>query len=181
MYDIRKMQEQALFNAVKAAGGAQVAETVVYGGGDNCEDDAAWVGASMGRLESRFGADEVKRIRMKCQCGYGMGEKLALVKGLMAAASSLEEFAGQPEARAAGLYCEAGELYLEFRFCPCPMLARVDALDSYAWCQCSAGYSKALFEEAFGCEVDVRLLRSIKAGDSVCLMKIVPEAPVFGT
>ncbi|MFZ5940087.1 MAG: DUF6144 family protein, partial [Bacteroidota bacterium] len=40
------------------------------------------------------------------------------------------------------------------------------------------GYSKVLFEKAFGCEVEVELLRSVKAGDDQCLMKIVPLGEV---
>jgi len=31
-----------------------------------------------------------------------------------------------------------------------------------------------IFEKAFGCEVDVELLKSIKMGDDICLMKIIP-------
>jgi predicted hydrocarbon binding protein len=104
-----------------------------------------------------------------------MDEKLALLKELMASSSSLEEFASQDKARAAGLSCIDGELYLQFPFCPCPMLAEVSKLDSDTWCQCTTGYSKVLFEKAFGCEVDVVLLKSIKMGDDICLQKIIPH------
>jgi hypothetical protein len=31
-----------------------------------------------------------------------------------------------------------------------------------------------LFEKAFGCEVGVDLMKSIKMGDDICLMKIIP-------
>ena len=92
----------------------------------------------------------------------------------MASSSNLEEFAKQDKAKAAGLSYQDGELYLQFPFCPCPMLAEVDKLETNTWCQCTTGYSKVLFEKAFGCEVDVELLKSIKMGDDICLMKIVP-------
>jgi len=80
----------------------------------------------------------------------------------------------------AGLFCEDGMLicnlhsssYLQFTFCPCPMLAEVDRLYTNTWCQCTTGYSKVLFEKAFGCEVDVELLKSIKLGDDICLMTV---------
>lgn len=110
---------------------------------------------------------------MGCQCGYGMDDKLALLQELIAASSNLEEFANHDKAKAAGLSVLNGELYLQFTFCPCPMLAEVEKLESAAWCQCTTGYSKVLFEKAFGCEVDVELLKSIKMGDSVCLQKII--------
>ena len=60
-----------------------------------------------------------------------------------------------------------------------PMLAGVDKLDTYTWCQCTTGYSKVLFEQAFGCEVDVELLKSIKVGDERCLMKIIPLGRIW--
>lgn len=54
------------------------------------------------------------------------------------------------------------------------MRADVDKLDTDTWCQCTTGYSKVLFEKAFGCEVVVELLKSIKMRDNICLMKITP-------
>lgn len=120
-------------------------------------------------LENNFDKSSVKQIRMNCQCGYAMDEKLALVNELLESSSNLEEFANQEKAKAAGLSCKDGELYLQFAFCPCPMLADMDRLDTDTWCQCTTGYSKVLFEKAFGCEVDVELLKSVKMGDDICL------------
>jgi hypothetical protein len=107
-----------------------------------------------------------------------MDEKLALVKELMAMSSNMEEFGNHEKSRAAGLSYSNGELFLMFPFCPCPMLAKVERLESKTWCQCTTGYSKVLFEKAFGCEVDVELLKSVKAGDDCCLMKITPLGAV---
>ena len=177
MLEIRTMQEQALFCAVAAEDGEQTAAAVVSAAGAP-EDNAAWVVGSMQRLEDQFDEAAVKRIRMRCQCGYGMDEKLVLLKELMANASSLAEFANQEKAHSAGLYYKDGGLYLQFFFCPCPMLAQVERLKSRAWCECTTGYSKALFERAFGCEADVELIKSIKAGDEICLMKIIPKGTV---
>lgn len=178
---IRKVHEQALFNAVKTASNVEAATTVVYGdpAAASPEDNATWVQAAMQRLEARFDPPTVRQIRMNCQCGYGMDEKLALVKELTKTATSMEEFANQDKARTAGLSCIAGDLYLEFPFCPCPILADVAKLDTLAWCQCTTGYSKVLFEQAFGCDVAVELLKSIKRGDEVCLMKIIPADSVW--
>ncbi len=181
MFDVRKIQEQALFGAVATASDEETAAMVVYGedGMGAPEANSAWVKSAMRRLENRFDRPSIKQIRMHCQCGYGMDEKLALLKSLMESSSSLEEFAGQDSAKAAGLYCQDGELYLRFPFCPCPMLAEVDRLETDAWCQCTTGYSKVLFEKAFACEVDVELLKSIKMGDDICLMKITPNGPIW--
>jgi hypothetical protein len=191
MFDIRKIQEQVIYQVVKAHSDEETALDIVYGGarsngasggktasGGGPEDNPTWVKNTMKRLNGHFDPSTVKKIRMNCQCGYGMEEKLALLKELMAGASNLDEFANNPKAEAAGLSYQDDCLYLQFPFCPCPMLAGIDRLDDYSWCQCTTSYSKVLFEKAFGCEVEVELLKSVKVGDELCLMKIVPLQPV---
>ena len=176
MFDIRKLQEEVIYEAVRTRSNTETAGKII-GGPDGLaknENNADWVKSTMRRLENQFDQETTKQIRMNCQCGYEMDEKLALLKKLKAEASNIEEFANSDMARAAGLFCEDGILYLQFFFCPCPMLADVDKLETKTWCQCTTGYSKVLFEKAFGCEVAVDLLKSIKAGDDSCLMKIVP-------
>lgn len=181
MFDIRKIQEQVIFGAIKAASNDETATKIVYGEHElsSAEDNATWVKSTMNRLENHFDRSAVKQIRMNCQCGYGMDEKLAFVKELLESSSNLEEFANQDKAKAAGLSYTNGGLYLQFPFCPCPMLADVDQLDTDTWCQCTTGYSKVLFEQAFGCEVDVELLKSVKMGDNICLMKIIPRDSIW--
>ncbi|WP_294151882.1 DUF6144 family protein [uncultured Clostridium sp.] len=179
MFDIRKIQERVIYESVKAESNEEIAGEVVYGKerSENTEKDAEWVKSAIHRLESRFEPAAIKKIRMNCQCGYGMEEKLALVKELKSTASNIEEFTGSEKARAAGLFSKDGELFLQFSFCPCPMMADVEKLETNTWCQCTTGYSKVLFERAFACRADVELLKSIKMGDEVCLMKIVLYEP----
>jgi len=181
MFDIRKIQEQAIYEAVKNESSEETATKIVFGENQNLalEDDPTWVKNTMQRLENQFSSDSVKTIRMNCQCGYAMDEKLNLVRELMASASSIDEFANNDCAKAAGLSSVNGELFLQFPFCPCPMLAQVDKLETNTWCQCTTGYSKVLFEKAFGCQVAVELLKSIKMGDEICLMKIIPKNLVW--
>ena len=171
MFDIRKIQEQVIYHAVKAESNEETAIKIVTG---VKEDNPTWVKNTMKRLEDHFDKSTVKKIRMNCQCGYGMEDKLALLKELVDISNSLEEFAGHDKAKEAGLSFHNGELYLQFEFCPCPMLAEVDKLETNTWCHCTTGYSKVIFEKAFGCEVDVELLKSVKMGDDICLMKIIP-------
>lgn len=171
MFDIRKIQEQVIFTAVKNESNGETANQIT---GNQQEDNPTWVQNTMKRLDEAFDASTVKKIRMNCQCGYAMDEKLALVKEVMAITTGLEEFGNHEKAKAAGLSFSNGTLFLMFPFCPCPMLADVEKLETKTWCQCTTGYSKVLFEKAFGCEVDVELLKSVKAGDDICLMKIIP-------
>jgi len=181
MFDIRKIQEQVLYGAVKNESNDETAKKVVFG--DDLrpcpEDNPTWVKNSMRRLEENFDTTTVKNIRMNCQCGYAMEEKLKLVQEVKETSSSLEEFGTHPRALAAGLSYSEGAINLMFPFCPCPIMAEVDKLDSMTWCQCTTGYSKVLFEKAFGCEVNVELLKSIKAGDDICLMRIIPQGRIW--
>jgi len=181
MFDIRKIQEQVLYGAVKNESNEETATKVVFGDDlkPSPEDNPTWVKNSMSRLEEHFDTATIKKIRQNCQCGYAMEEKLQLVQEVKEASSSLEEFGNHPKALAAGLSYSDGAINLMFPFCPCPMVAEVDKLDSNTWCQCTTGYSKVLFEKAFGCEVDVELLRSIRAGDDICLMRIIPQGTVW--
>lgn len=181
MFDIRKIQEQVIYGAVKSASNDETAKEVVYGKEElaGTEDNPTWVKSTMKRLENHFDQSTVKQIRKQCQCGYAMDEKLELVKELVELSSNMEEFGNLEKAQSAGLSCVNGELYLQFPFCPCPMLADVDQLDTDTWCQCTTGYSKVLFEKAFACEVDVELLKSIKMGDEICLMKIIPQGDIW--
>ncbi|EPY2304560.1 DUF6144 family protein [Clostridium sporogenes] len=181
MFDIREIQEQVIYEAVKNESNEDIAREVVYGKKENgkSEDNAIWVNSTMKRLESKFYKTTTKKIRMKCQCGYGMDKKLELVKELIELSSSLEELGNLQKAKDAGLFYENGDLYLQFNFCPCPMLADVDRLDSDVWCQCTTGYSKVLFEKAFQCKVNVELLRSIKMGNERCLMKIIQQGVIW--
>lgn len=180
MFDIRKIQEQTIYKAVKNESNDETAGEIVHGEPQSiAENDAAWVKNTMQRLEKRFDSKTIKSIRMNCQCGYAMDEKLKLVQRLLEGANSLEDFANTDRAKAAGLSSVDGKLYLQFAFCPCPMLAQVDKLETATWCQCTTGYSKVLFEKAFGCTVDVELLKSIKMGDECCLMKILPKANIW--
>lgn len=181
MFDIRKIQEDTIYKAVKAESNAATANNIVYGKErpKNTESNPNWVKSTMHRLENQFDRNTVKKIRMNCQCGYGMDEKLALLKELLSDATSIEEFANSQKAKEAGLFCKDGGLFLQFDFCPCPMLVEVDQLETDTWCQCTTGYSKVLFEKAFACNADVELLKSIKMGDDICLMKIVLHDPMW--
>lgn len=181
MFDVRKVQEQLIYGVVKSASNDETAKKIVYGEDElaKTEDNPTWVKSTMKRLESYFDNKTVKQIRMHCQCGYGMDEKLELVKELVESSSNMEELGNLEKAKAAGMYCEDGELYLQFSFCPCPMLVGVDRLETNTWCQCTTGYSKVIFEKAFACKVDVELLKSIKMGDEKCLMKIIPQGTIW--
>jgi len=59
------------------------------------------------------------------------------------------------------------------------MLADVDELETKTWCQCATECNKVLFEKVFGCPVYVKLLKSTKSGNDICLMKIIPRGRIW--
>ena len=83
MFDIRKIQEQAIWEAVKRKSSEETAEEIVYGtdGTAADQDPAAWVNGTMHRLEAKFSTADVKQIRMSCQCGRkaGAGKRIGCI------------------------------------------------------------------------------------------------------
>ena len=69
MFNIREIQENVIYEAIKAESNESIAGEVVYGreGAAQTETNPDWV-----RLESKFDYHTVKKIRMNCQCSYGM-------------------------------------------------------------------------------------------------------------
>ena len=64
MFDIRKIQEQVIFEAVKNASDDEIAEQIVFGNENraNSEDNPTWVKNTMGRLESQFDENTIIQI-----------------------------------------------------------------------------------------------------------------------
>ena len=172
MFDIRKIQEKIIFNVVEEFSNKKLAEKIVYSDNEIEETDNEWVQSTMSKLERYFDDTLIEKIRMKCQCGYGIDEKIELLNTIIKSSSNIREFAVNNLAKKAGLYLENDELFLKFDSCPCPMLKDVEKLETNTWCKCTQGYTKTLFEKAFKCKVDVELIKSIKMSDCVCLQKI---------
>jgi hypothetical protein len=145
MFDIRAIQEQVLYENVRAASNEQTASKVVYGAPtDTAVSDAEWVASSMQKLEHAFDKPAVEQIRMRCQCGYGMEERLTLIKELIAASSSLEEFETRKSARGGNVLSRRRAVSAVLLL-PLPHARHCRRLESDTWCQCTRGYTKVLF------------------------------------
>ena len=74
MFNIREIQENVIYEAIKAESNESIAGEVLYGreGAAQTETNPDWVRSAMQRLESKFDYHTVKKIRMNCQCSYGM-------------------------------------------------------------------------------------------------------------
>lgn len=168
-----------LYTAIAKHGAPQLATEIAFGADLPLEpsvaEKSAWVRHVIAMLEKHFDESAIKAIRMDCRCDHGMAERMQWVGRLYRECGDIETFAAREQAREAGLSVRDGVLHLQFPFCPCPMLEGVERLASKTWCQCTCGYSRDLFEHVLGCKVEVELLKSVKLGDDVCLMSIVPK------
>jgi len=72
------------------------------------------------------------------------------------------------------LHKEGDGIYLVYPKCYCSMVSKIPAGElAGAYCNCSRGWAKALFEGSLKKPVGVKLLKSIKCGDKECRFKIV--------
>jgi len=70
------------------------------------------------------------------------------------------------------LYKENDTIYLIYDECGCGMVKEGGVTNPFL-CNCTRGYTKAIFERLFDRTVDVNLKKSILRGDSKCEQEIV--------
>ena len=140
-------------------------------------EKAAWVRHVTAELEKRFPKDAVRSIMMACHCkdACRLEEMKTWLGGLYKESASLDDFVDRVNRHDAGWFIRDGAVYTKFLWCECHMLTEVESLPSQTWCHCTEGYTKALFEHVFGCEVESELLQTIKTGHDFCLVKITPK------
>ncbi len=72
------------------------------------------------------------------------------------------------------LHRQGDGVYIVYPRCYCSMVHKIPAGKLLAaYCNCSRGWAKALFEGALKKPVEVRLLKSIKRGDKECRFKVI--------
>lgn len=138
------------------------------------QDEARWVKSVTTALEEEFDEKTIIQIRKACYCTQAskLEETKIWIGEIYKNSKDMPDFVDKMNAKGAGWRLEGEVLYTIFTYCGCPLLEAVESLPSKTWCYCTAGYSKALFEHIFGYEINVKLVKSIKTGDDVCVMKI---------
>lgn len=124
-------------------------------------------------LESDLDEDTIQKVRMGCACGPEMG-KIKRLQKLYHSASSLDDFAQAATGLNEGyaIEYEQDSLVLVYPQCYCSCVKRVDKALSRAWCYCTLGYTRQMFEHVLGREVKVELLESVKTGGSCCRIRV---------
>lgn len=124
-------------------------------------------------LTEQFDTDTVKKIRMACCCQPPNGE-IERVRRLYECSADLTDFAARYNAvhTNQSVWVENGVLFYCYPRCYCSTIKYSDKPVPIEWCYCTLGYTKTLFERAFGCPVEVELLETVKTGGSRCVMSV---------
>lgn len=158
------------------AAGERFAEEHPLGKSADISKRSAWAKALCGYLNDRYDEKTVKAIRMDCACGpYAINGKL---KALYEKSDGPADFVKKVNELDPGFSLEydGTSYYVVYPQCYCSCVKRTDGQLPKAWCYCTLGYSRRMFETILGKETEGELLSSIKAGDTVCRIRITVQA-----
>ena len=158
------------------AAGERFAEEHPLGKSADISKRSAWAKALCGYLNDRYDEETVKAIRMDCACGpYAINGKL---KALYEKSDGPADFVKKVNELDPGFSLEydGTSYYIVYPQCYCSCVKRIDGQLPKAWCYCTLGYSRRMFETILGKETEGELLSSIKAGDTVCRIRITVQA-----
>ncbi len=133
-----------------------------------------WAKEVCAYLEAKYTPEQIKTLRMSCSCHAGDKEK-AHTKRMYDEARSLDEFCETYNAAYSPLHPiwhEGEALFFSYPTCYCSCVKHINEPVSRAWCLCTLGYAKDLFDDVLGCDTEVELIESVKTGGSRCVMKI---------
>jgi hypothetical protein len=132
-------------------------------------EKAAWLSQAFQKLSGMVDADTRTQILQNSSCNCDIHVQKARIAAEKS--ENMDEFLDRWiwESPIFGdMYRDGETLYVTHPRCVCEWARVADQSISPAFCQCSVGYVKRLFEGALGREVDVDLVKSIAQGDEEC-------------
>ena len=129
-----------------------------------------WIVAAVASLETQLSKEET--IVILEECGRACARKGAVKMAVECAGdldkllAGLRGWVGESNVRRAG-----NTITLVYKKCYCPNVRDVDAVPA-AYCNCSRGWVREMFETVTGKPCDVKLLSSIKRGDPECAFTV---------
>ena len=133
-----------------------------------------WIYTLMTGLNENADKEMLEKALEQCgrQCQSASFVKKA--RGIYEKSESIDEFIENLSKVNKHLHREEDGVYLVYPKCYCSMVNKIPAGKlPGVYCNCSRGWAKALFEGALHKPVEVKLLKSIKRGDSECKFKII--------
>lgn len=139
-------------------------------------ETAGWARHLCCFLDGRYDEETVKAIRMDCACGPN-GEEEPL-KALYAESDDPSVFAEKVNQLDLGytLEYDGNSFCMVYPQCYCPCAEGMDETLPRAWCYCTLGYNRKMFENITGRKVRTELIGSIMQGDSTCRIRITVSA-----
>lgn len=134
----------------------------------------AWAEKVCQYLSEHFSEEEIRSIRHNCICNDGHMAANSMKKA-MDKAANIEEFVklfNESVDYAYLQYENEHSILMCYPQCYCSCVKRVEKDLPKTWCYCTEGYSKSVFSQLFGKEVNAELLESIKLGNSRCAVRV---------
>ena len=155
----------------------KMAETVYLSKSADFKRKFKWAEDVSDYLNSNFGDEQIKNIRMDCSCAPSP-KHIEAVKKLYQSSDNPKDFCEKYNTDYAGkhsVWYDNGEYFFSYPRCMCDCIQRVNRPISKTWCLCTLGYTKKMFDAVFDCETKVELIESIKTGGSRCFIKIIKD------
>jgi hypothetical protein len=133
-----------------------------------------WITVLMDGLDKNV--DEITLAKVLEQCGRQCQSQnfVKKARSLYAKSKSIDEFLDKLGRVYKHLHKEGDRIYLVYPKCYCAQVNKIPKGKlAGAYCNCSRGWAKALFEGALGRGVEVIKEKSIIGGDSECRLRII--------
>jgi len=125
-------------------------------------------------LEKNVDEHSIKSVLEECGRNCQSRSTIKKAKAIYEQSKDVDTFLKEFGKTYKHLHREKDGIYITYPRCYCTRVNKIPQGQIPAiYCNCSVGWTKALFEGALGRPVDVTLKRSIIAGDSECRFKIV--------
>ncbi|NLI98733.1 hypothetical protein GX441_08765, partial [bacterium] len=72
-----------------------------------------------------------------------------------------------------------GKVYVVYPKCYCHLKKQFGGDVPHWYCECTVGWTRAMFEQALNRSVDVKLESSVIRGDKECRLRVMLESPKY--
>jgi predicted hydrocarbon binding protein len=180
--DISNPQAQHMYDSIHKNVSPQAADEFIenfpLSKSADFERKFKWAEKVCKMLEDNYDDETIKTIRTTCSCSPSQ-TRMEEMKKLYDAAENYEDFTESCNKTLSGIkmWSEGNALFFSYPECYCSCVKRVNKPLSKAWCYCTLGYAKKLFDYVLNDDCEAELTESIKLGDSRCVMKITRKVP----
>lgn len=125
-------------------------------------------------LEAQFSPHEAAAIRHACRCGDGKTMAQDISRCISTAGNLHDgcQLFSEQNKYAFLEYVSENEVLFGYHACVCSCIKRSEGSVPALWCECSVGYTEAMFRQVFGTSANVTLLGTAKSGSNRCAFRV---------